>query len=200
MAVTSWFDGPDLHEPREIEFVEALVRAASGGRFAGVEPQDTLRVAPPKGYSPGVMVGLVVPKLTCARRVVRTCYQTGDAWTPPMLQSDRSEGMYPGSPPGAYDGPSSDTDLWASGIPATPTVCADWVAAWFVAQLARPVVRREWDRPATGPGSSLLGPARQAVATEWYLSEPEEFLDSRGTFGRWALTRRPPAREVRERP
>lgn len=200
MTVTPWFDGPDLQEPREVEFVEALVQAASEGVFAGVNPPDTLRVTQPKGYSPGVMVGLVLPKVTCERRVVRVCYEAGDPWTPPMLQSDWSEGMYPRSPPGAYDGPTNDTDLWVSGIAATPTACAEWVTAWFVAQLARPVVRREWDRPATGPGSTLLGQARQAVATEWYLTKPEEFLDSRGTFGRWGLIRRAPSREVGERP
>lgn len=198
--MTSWFDGPDLHDPAEILFVEALVRAASTGLFAGVSQQDTLRVAQPKGHNPGVMVGLVLPNLTCDRRVVRACYETGDGQTPPMLQSDWSEGMYPSRPPGAYDGPTNDTDLWVSGISATPTVCAEWVTAWFVAQLARPVVRREWDRPATGPGTSLLGQAREAVAIEWYRTEPEEFLDSRGTFGRWGLTRRPPSREVHERP
>lgn len=200
VPVASWFDGPDLDEPREIEFVEALMQAASAGSFAGVDPQDTLRVAQPKGYSPGVMVGLIVPRLTCERRIVRVSYETGDASTPPTLQADWSDGMYPGNPPGAYDGPTNDTDLWVSGIFATPRSCAEWVSAWFVHQLARPVFRREWDRPVSGPGANLLGRARESVATEWYVTEPEQFLGSRGTFGRWVLIRRPPSREVQERP
>ena len=53
--------------------------------------------------------------------------------------------------------------------------------------------------PATGPGAGLLGKARTAAAVGWWLADPEEQLDSRGTFGRWRLIRQPPAREVHER-
>ena len=186
MAEALWFDGPGLDDPREVEFVEALVQAASAGSFAGVGPQDTLRAAQPKDYGPGVRVGLVIPKLTCRCRVVRASYEPGDEWTPPTLLSDWSDGMVSSDLVGGYDGPSNDTDLWVPGIFAPPSVCAGWVSAWFKRQLARPVVRREWDQPASEPGASLLGRARKSAAIEWYVTEPDEYLGGRGTFGRWA--------------
>ena len=200
MAEASWFDGPGLDDPQELEFVEALVRAASAGSLAGVDPKDTYRDAQAKGYGPGVRVGLVIPKLTCPHRVLRVSYEAGDRWTAPTLLSDWSDGINHRDPPGGYDGPSNDTDLWVCGLFAPPSVCAGWVSAWFARQLSRPVVRREWDQPASGPGASVLGRARTSAAIQWPAAQPAELLDSRGTFGRWSLTRQPPSREIQERP
>lgn len=139
------------------------------------------------------MAGLVLPKLTCDRRFLRMTFEAGHKHTRPVLRSDWSEGIYPSSQPGAYDGPTNDTDLWVSGIAAIPTVAAGWVVAWFVRRLARPAVRV--DQGASGPGSGLPGRGRKSAVVDWYVTEPEQFLDARGTFGRWRLTRPPPARE-----
>lgn len=64
----------------------------------------------PQGYGPGVVVGLVVPKLTCERRFRCVSYEAGDDHTPPVLQSDWSAGWSPSSLPGAFDGPANDND------------------------------------------------------------------------------------------
>jgi hypothetical protein len=182
-----WFDGPDLNEPRWRDFIVAMRHAAEGGAFPGVDPSDTGFDRLAGSSNPGVTIGLV-------------SYEPGPDKGAPMLQSGRDSEPTLATEPGAYDGPSSHNDLWVSGIDATPTECAAWVTSWISRQLQRPVIRREWDQPATGPGAGLLGRARTAAAIEWWLAEPEEYLDSRGTFGRWRLTRQPPAREVHERP
>lgn len=142
----------------------------------------------------------MVPSLTCERRYLLVSYEPGTDHGTPVLQSEWSSVVHLSTQPGAYDGPSSDQDLWVSGVAATPTACADWVSAWFRLQLRRPVTRREWDQPASGPGAGLFGRRRESAAVQWWLSEPEQYLDDRGTFGRWRLTRQPPSREVRERP
>lgn len=195
-----WFDGPNLHDPGEQEFVEALTRAADAGALPGVDPGDTVSGPLSESMGQGVTVGLVVPKLTCERRWLLVSYEPGQDHGAPVLQSKWSSDAQLGTQPGAYDGPDRDSDLWVSGIVAGPTVCAEWVSAWLGRQLRRPVTRREWDQPAAGPGASLFGRPRASAAVEWSLGEPEQYLASRGTFGRWRLTRQPPSREVRERP
>ena len=195
-----WFDGPDLNEPREREFIVAMREAAEGGAFLGVDWDDTVfdRLAEPSG--PGIAIGLAVPKLTTQQRWLLVSYEPGPDKAAPMLQSGWASEAALTTEPGAYDGPSSYNYLWVSGIDASPTECAAWAANWISRQLQRPVIRREWDQPASGPGAGLLGRARTAAAIEWWLADPEEYLDSRGTFGRWRLTRQPPARQVHERP
>ena len=196
----SWFSGPEVKEPRAQEFLSALRSAGESGAFPGVDPADTAVGLLEEPSGPGLTIGIAVPKLTTQRRWLLVSFEPGPETGAPTLQSAWSSDLSLGAEPGAYDGPSSSNDLWVSGIAARPTECAGWVTAWVGRQLRRPVTRREWDQPATGPGAGLLGRARSAAAVEWWLSDPEEYLDSRGTFGRWRLTRQPPSRDVRERP
>ena len=97
--------------------------------------------------------------------------------------------------------PDEETDLWVSGVEATPEQCGAWAAAWLERQLNRPVCRREWDAPATG--WSTLIPRRRPgspALVEWTVGEPEEMLDLRGEIPWDWLRRQPPTREVWERP
>jgi len=201
---TTWFSGAAIDEPRELEFVAALSAAAEAGAFLGVGPKDTSSAVLDGGS--GLLIGLAVPGLTCERRLLRVSFVPGDADETPVLRSEWSTQMTPLDPPGAYEapgtyeGPTDGSDLWVSGIDATPAQCAAWVEAWMVRQLGRPVTRREWDRPTSGWGS--IGPAGSPgpVAVEWQLGHPEGHLDSRGTFVWWWLVRRPPSRATLERP
>lgn len=196
----AWFSGSELHDPREQEFVDALSKSAEAGAFPGVDPGDTVSGSLSKSSGKGITIGLRVPKLTCQRRWLVVSYEPGQDYGTPVLQSSWSADVQLDTPPGAYDGPGSDNELWVTGIDARPSSCADWVSGWLERQLRRPVTRREWDQPAAGPGASWLRRPGPSAAVEWYLGEPDEFLADRGTFGRWRLTRRPPSREVSERP
>lgn len=161
--------------------------SASGCRIRrpppGVDPGDTLSGELSESNGPGVTVGLAVPKLTCERRWLLVSYEPETEHGTPVLQSGWSSVVQLSIQPGGYDGRDSDSDLWVSGIAASPTACAGWVLAWFRRQLQRPVTRREWDQPATGPGAGLFGRQRVSAAVEWQLGEPEQYLDARGTFG-----------------
>lgn len=196
----AWFNSPGLEDPRVVEFVAALTRAAVDGAFSDVVPGDSLLGPLSERDGPGVTVGLVVPGLTVKRRYVLVSYEPGADDETPVLQSGWSSSAQLDVPVGAYDGPSNDQDLWVGGIAAPPTLCAEWASAWFVRQLRRPVVRREWDQPESGRGAGLFGRRGESVAVEWWLTEPELYLEGRGTFGRWWLTRQPPSREIHERP
>lgn len=196
----AWFSSPGLEDPRVAEFVAALTRTAANGAFFDVAPDDSLLGPLSERDGPGVTVGLVVPKLTAKRRYLLVSYEPGQDEETPVLQSGWSSHAQLEGPVGAYDGPSNDQDLWVGGIAATPTLCAEWASAWFVRQLRRPIDRREWDQPESGSVIGLFGRRRESVAVEWWLREPELYLDGRGTFGRWWLTRQTFSREVRERP
>jgi hypothetical protein len=195
-----WFLGPELHDLREREFVEALSKSAEAGAFPGVVPTNTVSGSLSESSGKGLTIGLAVPKLTCQRRWLVVSYEPGQDHETPVLQSSWSTDVQLDTQPGAYEGPSGDSDLWVTGIDAGPSLCADWVSAWLGRQLRRPVTRREWDQPETGPGASWLRRPGPSAAVEWYLGDPDEFHADRGTFGRWRLTRQPPSREVRERP
>lgn len=197
----TWFNGPTPSTTLETEFVQALRAAAAAGAFPGVDPDDTVAGALTDPPGRGVTVGLAIPRLTTDRRWLLVSYQPGaEGGGTPVLQSGWSSVLMLTTEPGAYDGPQDELDLWVSGIAASPDACAEWVLEWFQRQLQRPVTRREWDQPASGPGAGLFRRQRVAAAVEWWLSEPEQYLDSRGTFGRGRLTRQPPSREVHERP
>ena len=195
---TTWFSGASFKKPRDLEFLEALTAAAQGGAFLGVEANDTSSAVLDGGE--GLLVALAVPRLTCERKLLRVSFVPEDADRTPVLQSEWSTPTTSLDPPGAYDGPTDDSDLWVSGIEATPTQCAAWVTAWMVRQLRRPVRRREWDRPTSGWGSISPAGVTGPVAVEWQLGNPKQDLDSRGAFVWWWLVRRPPSRETLERP
>lgn len=195
---TIWFSGATFEEPRKLEFLAALTAAAEGGAFLGVEPKATSSAVLDGGN--GLLVALAVPRLTCERKLLRISFVPDEADRTPVLQSEWSTLTTSLDPPGAYDGPTDDSDLWVSGIEATPTQCAAWVTAWIVRQLGRPVTRREWDRPTSGWGSISPTGVAGPVAVEWQLGTPEQHLDRRGTFVWWWLIRRPPSRETLERP
>lgn len=197
-----WFDGHDLHDPSEKNFVEALTLAADDGAFPGLSPSDTASEPFSAPIGQGLSVSLVVPKVTCERRWLWVTYVPGHDHGTPVLQSEwSSNARLDLVEPDAYDGPGTDSELWVSGVAASPATCAGWASAWFDRQLQRPVTRREWDQPAAGPGASLFRRARVSAVVEWSLGEPEEYLaDHHGMFGRWRLTRQPPSREIRERP
>lgn len=195
-----WFNGPEPNDHCEQEFVEALRNAAEAGAFHGVDPGDTVSGSLSERMGKGITVGLAVPQLTCPRRWLLVSYEPGQGHRTPLLQSSWSTEVQLGTQPGGYDGPSNDNELWVSGIAAGPALCAEWVTAWLGRQLRRPVTRKEWDRPATGPGAGLFGRPRLSAVVEWSLGDPDEFLWDRGTFGRWRLMRQPPSREVSERP
>ena len=198
--VVGWFDGPSLDDPRELEFLTALTHDAAEGVFSGVSPDDTELGVLARPGGAGIAVRLTVPGLTCNRRHLIVSYEPGPVHGTPVLQSEWTPSTQLTIQPSAFDGPFNDVDLWVSGIAATPTVCAGWVSAWLSRQLRRPVGRREWDQPESGPGAGLFGRRRAAAAVVWWIDEPNQWLDSRGTFGRWLLTRQPPTREVQERP
>jgi hypothetical protein len=195
--VSGWFEGPAPAGSQATEFLRALAVDAVRGLLADAQPGDTSRTTLPSGYRDGVVVGLVLPGVTCRRRLLRVSFESGDEHRRPVLQSDWAEEMSESSPPGAYEWNDAETNLWVSGVVADPATFARWVGEWFAQQLARPVVRREWDRLGTrGAGRADV---RRAVVVEWRLGEPDQLLDDRGTFGRWGLMRQPPAREVHER-
>lgn len=73
MAQTAWFLGPTLQDPRQVEFMAALTRAAEAGKLADVDAAQTLSVAADDGSS--VDVGLVVPGLTCDRKFLAVTYE-----------------------------------------------------------------------------------------------------------------------------
>lgn len=83
-----WFAGPNLHDRREQEFVEALTWAADAGAFPGVNPGDTVSGPLSESMGQGVTVGLAVPKLTCERRWLMVSYEPGKDLGTPVLQSE----------------------------------------------------------------------------------------------------------------
>lgn len=198
MAQSAWFLGPTLQDPRQVEFVAALIRAAEAGELADIDAAQTLSVVADDGSS--VEVGLVVPGLTCDRKFLAVTYEPSDHHGLPSLTSVWTAGLTPKTEFDDYDAPSGDPgEMWVSGVEATPTQCAQWAIAWWSRQLRRPVIRQEWDQPKSGWGSGLLERQREGVAVRWQLEDPEQALDDRGTLIWWWLVRRPPAREVRER-
>ena len=198
MAEAVWFLGPTLEEPRQVEFMAALTRAAEAGELADADAAQTLSVAAEDGSS--VEVGLVVAGLTCDRKFLAVAYEPGDDHGLPSLTSVWTAGLEPKTEFDDYDAPSGDDEeMWVSGVEATPTQCAEWAVAWWSRQLRRPVIRQEWDQPTSGWGADLLGRQRERVAVRWRLQNPEQDLDDRGTIKWWWLVRRRPAREVRER-
>ena len=144
-----------------------------------------------------------VPSLTTERRYLCVFYDP-DVKGLPTLRSRWGSGPVDFNGDGDYDDccgpPDEDTDLWVSGVEATPEQCGGWAAAWLERQLHRPVVRREWDAPTTG--WSTLIPRRRpgsAALVEWALGDPKEVLNLRGDIPWDWLRRQPPTREVWER-
>ena len=131
-------------EARELASVEALRVIAAAWSFTDLEPAHTSTVADEIGR----LVEVQVPSLTASRRTLRVLYDVA-VDGPPALQSEWTAFAYPFEGPG-YERPDEETDLWVTGVDASPQQCGQWARAWFERQLRRPIRRIEWDRPASG--------------------------------------------------
>lgn len=188
-----WFRGDEPTDPREVAFVEALRAAAAAWTFVDLEPVATSTAADEVGR----LVEVRVPALTTSRRTLRVLYDV-DVAGPPALQSEWTSFAYPFEGSGC-EHPDPDTDLWLSGVDASPQQCGTWVASWFERQLRRPVRRLEWDRPSSGLSTLIPGSGRAPAFVRWMVHEPEQQLDERGGLRWWWLQHQAPSREVWER-
>ncbi|WP_204912463.1 hypothetical protein [Microlunatus spumicola] len=200
-APAAWFAAEEVVDERTHEFVATVAAAAASWTFTDLVPGDTSStLGPPGAGAREVAVHVRVPGLTTERRFLQVFYDP-DVGGLPTLTSRWGSG--PAELTGYEDccgPPDEDTDLWVSGVEATAEQCGRWAAAWLERQLCRPVVRREWDAPATG--WSTLIPRRRPgspALVEWTVGDPEGALDLRGEIPWDWLRRQPPTREVRER-
>lgn len=198
MRNSDWFQrSPTQHEQND-DFLAALADSAASWTFPDLTADDT---SADSDQGDGLLVVEVkVPGLTSKRGNLRVGYRA-DAGGRPALRSDWSQ--WPESfdeNDDSFGAPDEETELWVSGIDATPEQCGVWAAAWFERQLRRRVVRREWDRPTSGLGTLIPADGTGPVAVEWLIESPHGVFDSRGGFTWWWLMRRPPSRTVVERP
>ena len=197
-----WFpvDSPPVGSAAD--FLEAARAAAAGWQATDVRPADTVALA----YLHGFLVEVSIPDLTCRRRTLRVMYTPPETDSPePLLQSELGEDL--ASEDGAYffdydpvdHGPSQ---LYIAGITASPSQCGTWAAEWLQAQLQRPIVRREWDRPPGGLTAVLPSASGSIAAMEWWFTKPDQPLDvaHKSPAWWWWLVKRPPDREITERP
>ncbi|GAB2586726.1 hypothetical protein [Microlunatus antarcticus] len=188
-----WFAGDEPTEAREQAFVEALRVVASTWSFTDLDAAHTSTAA----NEIGRLVEVKVPSLTTSRRTLRILYDV-DVDGPPALQSEWTAFGYPFEGPG-YEQPDPETDLWVSGVDASPQQFGAWAGLWFERQLRRPVRRVEWDRPASGLSTLIPGSTSEPAFVRWMIDNPQQQLDERGGLKWWWLQHQPPSREVWER-
>lgn len=188
-----WFDGRRPTDEGERTFLEALRTAARAWSFADLRPEDTSA----GGEESGCLVEIRVPLLTTSCRILRVCYAV-DEEDSLSLQSEWTGFDEPFEGLG-YESPDPETDLWVTGVEASPEQCALWSAAWFERQLRRPVKRREWDRPESGWSTLIPGSTTRPAYVESTAYQPERALDRQGGLRWWWLEHQPPSREIWER-
>ncbi|WP_375422978.1 hypothetical protein [uncultured Friedmanniella sp.] len=194
MTTSNWFRVESTPDDHKIAFLRTLRAAAEQWTFDGLGPETTSTdVEFPDGR---LVVSIEVPGLTSRPQHLQVCYRA-DVEGRPVLQSAWSRYARFDDP---YEPPDEETELWVSGVDATPEQCSLWAAAWFERQLSRRVVRREWDRPEAGLSTLLLAADSGPVFVEWTIEAPDGVIDSRGRFVWSWLTGRPPSRTVVERP
>lgn len=203
-AQAAWFAAEEAVDERTRQFLATVALSATSWVFDDLVPANTSSTsAPPGAGAREVAVQVQVPRLTTKRCYLWVLYDP-DVRGLPTLTS--RWGSHPFDFTGRDDDdhdwepPDEETDLWVSGVEATPEQCGRWAAAWLERQLHRPVCRREWDAPATG--WSTLIPRRRPgspALVEWTVGDPQEVLDLRGDIPWDWLRRQAPTREVWER-
>lgn len=187
-----WFDddGSRLAGPHR-EFLRRLQEKAASWQVPDLLEDHTRAWLWPVDES-RLLVEVDVAGLTCGPWTLRVLYTPGSEQHP-LLDSEWGDEYL-------FDGPTDDADLRVSGVDATPEQAADWTAAWLHAELSRPVVRREWDRPAGGV-ARLLPPHTSGLAVvEWHFGDDGGLLDTTSRLVWSWLTRLPCSRETQERP
>lgn len=195
----TWFDSPPCADDRGRRFVRAVASAAAGWGFGDLRPEDTSS-GPTEAEGAGRLVEVTVPGLSTRCRMLWVLYEP-DRGHLPVLASRWADERYPPDLDD-YDleAPDEEVDLWVSGVDASPEQCGAWAAAWLERSLRRPVRRREWDRPRSGPSTLLPGGSGRPALVEWTVGAPEHVLDAQGDLVWGWLRRQPPSREVQERP
>lgn len=190
MPGDGWFNAEDPAPGPRREFVMA-VRA-----IAQTWSLSNLSVAPSATghyeYGAGHIIEVDLPGVTCSRRFLRVIYTPAQA-DGRLLDSEWADRYI-------FDGPEDPHRLLVHGVAASPAQSGEWAASWIESQLRRPVVRREWDRPEAGLARLLPAASKKVAAIKWYLTDTNELLDGRQGLIWWGLVRRPPSREVEERP
>lgn len=192
-----WFGGDLSSDDRQRRFVQTVASAALTWGFDDVVTDHTsARSAYDDGS--GRLVEVLIPGLTTSRRILRVLYEPEpDPMSCPVLQSEWTADAYEFDRPD-FEAPDEETELWVTGVNASPEQCGRWAADWFERQLRRPVVRREWDRPSSGLSTLVPWPSSGPAYAVWTIRQPDRYLDSKGLTWGW-LDRRPASREVVER-
>lgn len=183
-----WFSGEVPSTEPKAEFLDQVRTAAITRRLVDLSPSETSTWP----YLNGQMIEAAVPGLTCPRHTLRVLYSPGDPWVP-LLQAELG-GDHLFDP-----GPDDRSGLVISGLEASVEQCARWAIDWFEAQLRRPVVRREWDRPPGRLSAILPTVSGSVAAIEWWFADREEAIAYQGSLAWWWLAKRPSDREVIER-
>lgn len=190
MTSSGWFSQEIPPQGSQRVFVETLQELAAGWQFDDLLPEHSFGSSWPIDES-DCFVELEIPGLSFDDLRLRALYSP-DNRRQPLLQAEWGEAhLFDGGP---IDG------LFVTGIDALPEQCASWTATWFEQQLQRPIVRREWDRPTSGPARILPSHTPSVAVTEWQFSDTGECLWSTSAVVWSHLMKTPPSRVIEERP
>lgn len=193
----AWFAVDPSPVGAAADFLEAARAAAVNWQPIDITPADTAAMAEPDGF----LIEVTIPGLTCRYRTLRVLYTPpGSDPSLPLLQSEMGEDL--ASEDGAYLFEGHDPyQLYVVGLPASPSQCGTWAAEWLQAQLQRPIVRREWERPPAGLAALLPTASGSIAAIEWWFINPDQQIDiHKSPAWWWWLVKRTPDREITERP
>lgn len=184
-----WFNGDAPVEGLLADFLDQVRARVTTHRLVDLSPSATTTWT----FLKGQLIEATVPGLTCPRHTLRVLYNPSDPQAPLLEGELGDEHLFDA-------GPDDLSQLMIRGLEASAEQCARWAVDWLEAQLRRPVVRREWDRPPVALAPILPTVSGNIAAVEWWFTDADEGISYRESLIWWRLVKRPPDREIIERP